>query len=61
MLDTIQLQRLDELVGNNQYSEQTYAAILPYVSAYLEAAARLRSLPLAESKGMLVMLAGGRR
>jgi hypothetical protein len=61
MFDTIQLQRMDELVRDNQYSGETYAAILPYVAAYIDAAAKLRSLPLTETKGMLVMLAGGRR
>lgn len=61
MFDTPELRRLDELVGDNQYSDETYARLLPYVNAYLEAATTLRALPLAETKSMLVMLAGGRR
>jgi hypothetical protein len=61
MFDTPELRRLDELVGDNHYSDETYAGLLPYMAAYLEAAVKLRALPLTETKGMLVMLAGGRR
>jgi hypothetical protein len=61
MLDAGQLKEIDALLKNNQYDDEVYEKILPYVSVYLETASRLRQLPLGEVKGVTVMLAGGKR
>jgi hypothetical protein len=61
MLDAGQLKEIDALFKNNQYADEVYEKILPYMSVYLETASRLRQLPLGEAKGVTVMLAGGKR
>jgi hypothetical protein len=60
-MDLNQLKEMDARLCNNQYDDEVFARILPYVASYFEAAAALRALPLGEVQGATVMLAGGKR
>jgi hypothetical protein len=61
MLDLSQLKGIDALLRHNDYDDEVFTKILPYVASYFEAASALRALPLTEVKGATVMLAGGKR
>jgi hypothetical protein len=60
-LDAATLKQLDALLFGHDYPDAVLEKIAPHVTAYLEAAAKLRQVPLGETKGAFVMLAGGKR
>ena len=60
-IDRETLKALDRLVAGNQYTDEDFDALLPYVQAYLDGAAALRAMQLAEVPNALVAVAGGRK
>jgi len=60
-MDVTQLKELDRLLFQNDYSDEVFAGMLPFVRAYVESLPRLREIPLGEVPSATVMLAGGKR
>ncbi|HVB96415.1 MAG TPA: hypothetical protein VNG11_01655 [Chloroflexota bacterium] len=60
-MDLTQLKVLDRLLCQNDYSDEVFAGMLPFVTAYVESLPRLREIPLGEVASATVMLAGGKR
>lgn len=60
-MDVAQLKELDRMLFQNEYSDEVYTGMLPYVTAYVESLPRLREIPLGEVASATVMLAGGER
>lgn len=60
-MDPNKLRQIDALLVGNDYPPEVFEKIAPHVGAYLDAAARLRPLPLGAKNGAFVMLAGGKR
>ena len=61
MIGIEQLKALDAVYTRNEYDDEVFAAMLPYMAAYVNAMPRLRALPLGEVRLPFVMVAGGRR
>ena len=60
-MNLARLKELDAVLHQNQYRDEVFIGMLPYVELYLQSLPRLRELPLREVKAATVMLAGGER
>ena len=60
-MDVAILKAVDALLKNNAYDDATFEKILPHYLEYLEARAKLQTLPLGEVQTAQVMLTGGKR
>jgi hypothetical protein len=60
-IDRETLKALDRLIAGNHYTDEDFDGLLPYVQAYLDGAAALRTMPLSDVPNALVAVAGGRK